>query len=118
MGSAKNNALSRRYNFYGGFRRVEQNYSANSDDNFTSGVMVNGQEMFSPNQFDGAHPSSGSLERDESKFRVRPNSILAQLGLPCQTEEEHDYEQCYSYYANGCYNVCQFVDVGDIEDFM
>lgn len=118
MGSAKNNVVSHRYHFYGGFRRVEQNYSANSDDNFTSGVMVNDQDMFLPTQFDGAYSSSGCSGSDESKFRIRPNSILAQLGLPCQTDQDYDYGHCYSYYADGCYNVCQFVDVGDIEDFM
>lgn len=41
-----------------------------------------------------------------------------ELNLPCQTYQNWDYNQCYSYYANGCYNTCQFVDVVDIEDFM
>lgn len=55
---------------------------------------------------------------DNRKSRIRPESLLAKLGLPCQTITDYDYGQCYSYYANGCYNTCQFVDVGDIEDFM
>lgn len=50
--------------------------------------------------------------------RINPNSLLAELALPCQRQEDWDYEQCYSYYANGCYNTCQFVKFGDIEDFM
>lgn len=40
------------------------------------------------------------------------------LNLPCQASANWNYDQCYSYYANGCYNTCQFIDVGDIEDFM
>ncbi|RZC32855.1 hypothetical protein BDFB_005757, partial [Asbolus verrucosus] len=40
------------------------------------------------------------------------------MALPCQTSSGWDYEECYSYYANGCYNTCQFVEFGDIEDFM
>lgn len=47
---------------------------------------------------------------------VRSNSLFA--GLPCKGNEEWDYNQCFSYYANGCYNTCQFVNVVDIEDFM
>lgn len=58
------------------------------------------------------------IDQSVDKTRIMPNSILAKLGLPCQTISDYDYGQCYSYYANGCYNTCQFVDVGDIEDFM
>lgn len=47
---------------------------------------------------------------------VRPNSLLGQL--PCKTNDNWDYNRCYSYFANGCYNTCQFVNVVDIEDFM
>lgn len=50
--------------------------------------------------------------------RIRPTSLLAKLALPCQTATNYDYDNCYSYYANGCYNTCQFVEFGDIEDFM
>ncbi|XP_049826594.1 uncharacterized protein LOC126266510 [Aethina tumida] len=50
--------------------------------------------------------------------RIRPNGLLAKLGLPCQTNPDYDYNNCYSFYANGCYNTCQFVQFGDIEDFM
>ncbi|KAJ8924028.1 hypothetical protein NQ315_006805 [Exocentrus adspersus] len=55
---------------------------------------------------------------NNNQARIRPEGLLAKLGLPCQTDRDYDYGQCYSYYANGCYNTCQFVDVGDIEDFM
>ncbi|KAK9681192.1 hypothetical protein QE152_g38508 [Popillia japonica] len=47
---------------------------------------------------------------------VKPHSVLAQL--PCKTNENWDYNQCFSYFANGCYNTCQFVHGMDIEDFM
>lgn len=50
--------------------------------------------------------------------RIRPNSILARLDLPCQNSSNWNYDECYSYYANGCYNTCQFINIGDIEDFM
>lgn len=55
--------------------------------------------------------------------RVKPNSLLARMALPCQSSgvNEWDYRgggECYSYYANGCYNTCQFVEFCDIEDFM
>lgn len=49
---------------------------------------------------------------------IRPHSLLAKLAVPCQTVSDYDYGLCYSYYADGCYNTCQFVDGGDIEDFM
>nr|CAI5864623.1 unnamed protein product [Callosobruchus analis] len=56
---------------------------------------------------------------DSAKTRVRPNGLLAKLGVPCQTSSpNYDYGKCYSYYANGCYNTCQFVEMGDMEDFM
>ncbi|KAJ3648941.1 hypothetical protein Zmor_020708 [Zophobas morio] len=50
--------------------------------------------------------------------RIRPNSVLARMALPCQASSTWDYQECYSYYADGCYNTCQFVELGDIEDFM
>lgn len=56
------------------------------------------------------------LEFDKPK--IRPNGLLAKLAVPCQIDSDYDYGLCYSYYANGCYNTCQFVAVGDIEDFM
>lgn len=49
---------------------------------------------------------------------IRPNGALAGLNLPCQNSSNWNYDQCYSYYANGCYNTCQFINMGDIEDFM
>lgn len=45
-----------------------------------------------------------------------PNNSLARL--PCKTDNHWDYNRCFSYYANGCYNTCRFVDGVDIEDFM
>lgn len=58
-----------------------------------------------------------SLDRNISK--IIPDSLLAKLAVPCQTvSDDYDYGLCYSYYANGSYNTCQFVEVGDIEDFM
>lgn len=56
------------------------------------------------------------LDRDIPK--IRPNGLLAKLAVPCQTVDDYDNGDCYTYYANGCYNVCQFMEVGDIEDFM
>lgn len=50
--------------------------------------------------------------------RIQPNGALARLQLPCQSSNDWNYDQCYSYYANGCYNTCQFINMGDIEDFM
>ncbi|GJQ81426.1 hypothetical protein Trydic_g18288 [Trypoxylus dichotomus] len=62
----------------------------------------------------------GQYDTDDNQPRivcpVRPNGLLARL--PCKTNENWNYNQCFSYYANGCYNTCQFVDVIDIEDFM
>ncbi|XP_066262735.1 hypoxia-inducible factor 1-alpha isoform X2 [Euwallacea similis] len=55
---------------------------------------------------------------NKAPHKIRPNGLLAKLGLPCQNQSAYDYEQCYSFYADGCYNTCQFVEVGDIEDFM
>lgn len=49
---------------------------------------------------------------------LKANGILARLKLPCQSSSDWNYDQCYSYYANGCYNTCQFINMGDIEDFM
>ncbi|CAH1164562.1 unnamed protein product [Phaedon cochleariae] len=60
-----------------------------------------------------------SASRDvEKTARIRPGGLLAKLGLPCQVDEQYQYDQCYSYYANGCFNTCQFVQLGDMEDFM
>lgn len=50
--------------------------------------------------------------------RIKPSSLLAKLALPCQASADFDYGRCYSYYADGCYNTCQFVEFGDMEDFM
>lgn len=50
--------------------------------------------------------------------KVKPHSLLARMALPCQNSSNWNYDECYSYYANGCYNTCQFVATGDIEDFM
>lgn len=57
-----------------------------------------------------------SVDRDKTK--IKPNSLLSKLAVPCQTDTDYDYGLCYSYYADGCYNTCQFVEVGDVEDFM
>lgn len=38
--------------------------------------------------------------------------------LPCRVFDNWDYSSCYSYYASGRHNTCQFVNVMDIEDFM
>lgn len=40
------------------------------------------------------------------------------LNLPCQTIDNWNYNECYEYYADDCYNTCQFVNFVDIEDFM
>lgn len=106
------------HQYFGDITRLAQNYSAYSDDNFTHEAMVDRQEQFLPNQLEDVYSPAASCGSDESKSKIRPNSILAQLGLPCQTDQDYDYGHCYSYYSHGCYNVCQFVDVGDIEDFM
>lgn len=38
--------------------------------------------------------------------------------IPCRTYDNWDYNNCYNYYADGCYNTCPFVNFVDIEDFM
>lgn len=53
-----------------------------------------------------------------SKVPIRGNGLLAKLNLPCQSYANWDYNQCYNYYVNGCYNTCQFVKMVDMEDFM
>lgn len=60
--------------------------------------------------------NQASFDRDRPK--IRPNSLLAKLAVPCDSAVDYDYGLCYNYYANGCYNSCQFVEVDDIEDFM
>lgn len=41
------------------------------------------------------------------------------LNLPCNSYPNWNYEtDCFSYYENGCYNECRFVNPCDIEDFM
>lgn len=55
---------------------------------------------------------------DRDKVKIRPNGLLAKLAVPCQIVDDFDYGLCYNYYANGCYNTCQFVELDDIEDFM
>ncbi|XP_056638030.1 hypoxia-inducible factor 1-alpha-like isoform X1 [Diorhabda sublineata] len=50
--------------------------------------------------------------------KIRPTGLLAKLGVPCQNDNHYDYGRCFDYYQNGVYNVCRFVEVGDIEDFM
>lgn len=65
--------------------------------------------------------AGGSVESQlfsQNGGRIKPNSVLARLNLPCQNSTNWNYDQCYSYYANGCYNTCQFINMGDIEDFM
>lgn len=59
-----------------------------------------------------------SHQLEKPAVRVRASRLPAMLNLPCQSSNNWDYNQCYSYYANGCYNTCQFVNVGDMEDFM
>lgn len=66
-------------------------------------------------QYAGVH-CEGQLSSESE--RIRPNGILENLKLPCQNSNNWNYDQCYSYYANGCYNTCQFINMGDIEDFM
>lgn len=59
-----------------------------------------------------------AVEDAANAGKIRPQGLLAKLALPCQTQSDYDYNHCYSFYANGCYNTCQFVEMGDIEDFM
>lgn len=79
---------------------------------------------YSHNQERGYHQKdySGYCSRESNPevydSRIRPDGLLARMTLPCQTYPTWNYEECYSYYANGCYNTCQFVEMGDIEDFM
>lgn len=52
---------------------------------------------------------------------VHHGTILPSLGLnlPCNTYPQWDHNNdCFSYYSNGCYNECRFVNMCDIEDFM
>ena len=62
--------------------------------------------------------SSCSNASGDSFSRIKANGMLAKLNVPCKEKKNWDYDHCYSYYANGCYNTCQFVKFTDIEDFM
>ncbi|CAG9864042.1 unnamed protein product [Phyllotreta striolata] len=69
----------------------------------------------------GYLPRNFDIQSDECAAnlpKLKPDGLLAKLGVPCQTNSEHDYGQCFGYYQNGRYNMCQFVENGDIEDFM
>ncbi|CAH1958689.1 unnamed protein product [Acanthoscelides obtectus] len=102
---------------------IENSISYRSDMNCGSVLPMNSVPSIEhPNMYqDGCFYNSDSIHSnascDSEKTRVRPNSLLAKLGVPCQTSD-YDYGNCYSYYANGCYNTCQFVEMGDMEDFM
>lgn len=71
-------------------------------------------------QFNRCHFQGNVYEQNQvdKPVRVSSGGLPAILNLPCQSSNNWDYNQCYSYYANGCYNTCQFVNVGDMEDFM
>lgn len=50
---------------------------------------------------------------------VPPQDQQFGLNLPCNTYPQWDYtNDCFSFYKDGCYNECRFVNVCDIEDFM
>lgn len=96
-----------------------------------SGAQVYGDYQISDNFRYSQCGAVGNYENAPENFRsnvykdqcpvpsvIRPSRVLARLNLPCQSNTNWDYNQCYSYYANGCYNTCQFVNVGDMEDFM
>lgn len=68
-------------------------------------------------QYGGNDCDDGNLYSAQNG-QIRPNGVLARLNLPCQNSSNWNYDQCYSYYSNGCYNTCQFINMGDIEDFM
>lgn len=74
------------------------------------------EECFGLNAPEGN--SSCSNVSDGSFSRIKANGMLAKLNVPCKENNKWDYDHCYSYYANGCYNTCQFVKFTDIEDFM
>ncbi|XP_044746845.1 hypoxia-inducible factor 1-alpha isoform X2 [Coccinella septempunctata] len=80
--------------------------------------MSNLTSVFALDPPDVDSNSCSSASSGQYSGRINPNSLLANLIPPCQKEQDWDYDQCYSYYANGCYNTCQFVKFGDIEDFM
>lgn len=43
----------------------------------------------------------------------------SRLNVPCQMYPNWDYDRdCFSYYENGCYNECRFVNFCDIEEIM
>ncbi|KAF5274064.1 hypothetical protein FQR65_LT04462 [Abscondita terminalis] len=56
---------------------------------------------------------------NNNNYIVENTAPVAVKNFPCQRFEDWEYNSnCYSYYANGRYNTCEFVDVTDIEDFM
>lgn len=85
------------------------------DDNYYSGLPC-GYDVCAYQYADTVVGCEGQLFSENG--RIKPNGILAKLNLPCQNSTNWNYDQCYSYYANGCYNTCQFINIGDIEDFM
>lgn len=65
------------------------------------------------------YDSSSSSQSDGVLFNNHPLVTTTTTPFPCQIyPDDWNYQNCYSYYANGCYNTCQFVDLGDMEDFM
>lgn len=73
---------------------------------------------FNPELLNEDTLAQNQMSFDRDKPKIMPNSLLAKLAVPCQADTDYDYGLCYNYYANGCYNTCQFVEVDDVEDFM
>lgn len=91
--------------FRNGFCRIYDEYQVRSSANY----------QFNRCDFQGNVYEQNQVEKPAA---VRTGGLPNILNLPCQSSNNWDYNQCYSYYANGCYNTCQFVNVGDMEDFM
>ncbi|KAF5271116.1 hypothetical protein FQA39_LY08254 [Lamprigera yunnana] len=98
-------------------------------DRFDYGLMVNDEHQIQSSVFHYINLDQAVSTECEPIHNVQTfsnnayqaeNTIpqLAKNDFPCQTFPDWNYSQCYSYYANGRYNTCEFVDVVDIEDFM
>ncbi|CAG9826478.1 unnamed protein product [Diabrotica balteata] len=86
---------------------------------FSSPHVSGNMEQLGENEFVPDCSSTSLVTQSNVNSKIKLDGLLAKLGVPCQVEEsEYDYGQCFGYYDNGRYNVCQFVEFGDIEDFM
>lgn len=103
-------------NYYNQSFNNYDSFNNNNNDNF---------DNYNNNCYDGYanyrqinKTTTISASTTPTTYNNGPTTIANNNAFPCQLLPNWDYQQCYSYYANGCYNTCQFVNVIDMEDFM